>query len=427
MPTAAFKGRPQLRASSVCVQNEYIRAQQAHTQMALMRIRRRKPHADRQYSFDHRTPDEQIHLWTKRKKREMTEDRLRIRDEENMRTFHNIQHDPPKFLTGGTCRTDMPTSTGGNGIDMPGPTPKEYREHKVNKVKELDSEKWAQVNMCKRMVKDSKPWKGLARKELAKHAAKYEYTKRSMALTAPSARLSIMSLPSGESKRLEHSRKSKHALLEKAMGRTTRASRVAELGRFPFDRGLRTQGRPRSARHIDECPLSPPPGSPPGPVMTICHTDTGLDASVAPASLCRVPKPVALPVAAHNMTTAIDWTPVDPVPPYDRGRAKFADASPAELSTASFISMRTENAEAAPVGWAYPTAPTVAGSYRRLDLKPAPDRSVGGLHRTLKRDVRRDPIISVTVTHPTKGDTLVTKAVPRPVYAYPTISGNVDF
>ena len=71
MPTAAFKGRPQLRASSVCVQNEYIRAQQAHTQMALMRIRRRKPHADRQYSFDHRTPDEQIHLWTKRKKREM--------------------------------------------------------------------------------------------------------------------------------------------------------------------------------------------------------------------------------------------------------------------------------------------------------------------------------------------------------------------
>ena len=31
MPTAAFKGRPQLRASSVCVQNEYIRAQQAHT------------------------------------------------------------------------------------------------------------------------------------------------------------------------------------------------------------------------------------------------------------------------------------------------------------------------------------------------------------------------------------------------------------
>ena len=35
--------------------------------MALMRIRRRKPHADRQYSFDHRTPDEQIHLWTKRK------------------------------------------------------------------------------------------------------------------------------------------------------------------------------------------------------------------------------------------------------------------------------------------------------------------------------------------------------------------------
>ena len=76
---------------------------------------------------------------------------------------------------------------------------------------------------------------------------------------------------------------------------------------------------------------------------------------------------------------------------------------------------------------AYPSAPTVAGSYRRLDLKPAPDRSVGGLHRTLKRDVRRDPIISVTVTHPTKGDTLVTKAVPRPVYAYPTISGNVDF
>ena len=52
---------------------------------------------------------------------------------------------------------------------------------------------------------------------------------------------------------------------------------------------------------------------------------------------------------------------------------------------------------------------------------------MGGLHRTLKRDVRRDPIISVTVTHPTKGDTLVTKAVPRPVYAYPTISGNVDF
>ena len=81
----------------------------------------------------------------------------------------------------------MPTSTWGNGIDMPGPTPKEYREHKVNKVKELDSEKWAQVKMCKRMVKDSKPWKGLARKELAKHAAKYEYTKRSMALTAPSA------------------------------------------------------------------------------------------------------------------------------------------------------------------------------------------------------------------------------------------------
>ena len=77
--------------------------------------------------------------------------------------------------------------------------------------------------------------------------------------------------------------------------------------------------------------------------------------------------------------------------------------------------------------YAYPTAPTVAGSYRRLDLKPAPDRSVGGLHRTLKRDVRNDPIISVTVTHPTKGDTLVTKAVPRPVYAYPTISGNVDF
>ena len=109
MPTAAFKGRPQLRASSVCVQNEYIRAQQAHTQMALMRIRRRKPHADRQYSFDHRTPDEQIHLWTKRKKREMTEDRLRIRDEENMRTFHNIQHDPPKFLTGGTCRHVRPT------------------------------------------------------------------------------------------------------------------------------------------------------------------------------------------------------------------------------------------------------------------------------------------------------------------------------
>ena len=86
--------------------------------------------------------------------------------------------------------------------------------------------------------------------------------------------------------------------------------------------------------------------------MTICHTDTGLDASVAPASLCRVPKPVALPVAAHNMTTAIDWTPVDPVPPYDRGRAKFADASAMELSTASFISLRTENAEAAPVGWA---------------------------------------------------------------------------
>ena len=53
-----------------------------------------------------------------------------------MRTFHNIQHDPPKFLTGGTCRTDMPTSTWGNGIDMPGPTPKEYREHKVNKVKD---------------------------------------------------------------------------------------------------------------------------------------------------------------------------------------------------------------------------------------------------------------------------------------------------
>ena len=69
----------------------------------------------------------------------MLEDKLRIRDEENMRTFHNIQHDPPKFLTGGTCRTDMPTSTWGNGIDMPGPTPKEYRTHKVNKVKELDS------------------------------------------------------------------------------------------------------------------------------------------------------------------------------------------------------------------------------------------------------------------------------------------------
>ena len=97
----------------------------------------------------------------------------------------------------------MPTSTWGNGIDMPGPTPKEYREHKVNKVKELDSERRrAQVKMCKRMVKDSKPWKGLARKELAKHAAKYEYTKRSMALTGRRpARLSIMSLPSGESKR----------------------------------------------------------------------------------------------------------------------------------------------------------------------------------------------------------------------------------
>ena len=154
MPTAAFKGRPQLRASSVCVQNEYIRAQQAHTQMALMRIRRRKPHSDRQFSFDHRTPDEQIHLWTKRKKREMLNDKLRIRDEENARTFHNIQHDPPKFLTGGTCRTDMPTSTWGNGIDMPGPTPKEYREHKVNKVKELDEE-YKVLDKAKKLIDDA--------------------------------------------------------------------------------------------------------------------------------------------------------------------------------------------------------------------------------------------------------------------------------
>ena len=56
------------------------------------------------------------------------------------------------------------------------------------------------------------------------------------------------------------------------------------------------------------------------------------------------------------------------------------------------------------MGWAYPTAPTVAGSYRRLDLKPAPDRSVGGLHRTRsRRAARPDLTPGAAVTHPTKG------------------------
>ena len=90
----------------------------------------------------------------------------------------------------------------------------------------------------------------------------------------------------------------------------------------------------------------------------------GLDASAAPAALCRVPKPVALPVAAHNMTTAIDWTPVDPVPPYDRVEPSSPTLRWNRRRRPS--SAANENAEAAPVGWAYPTAPTVAGSYRRL-------------------------------------------------------------
>ena len=425
MPTAAFKGRAQLRASSVLLQKEHIRAQQARGQRAIRRIKKRKPHSERHYSFDHRTPKEQYHLIEKKKTKALRQDRLRERDTENSFVYESITNGRGR-LDGQRCRTDSPIRNWAIVPPFPAPSPKQYHRNHEVKLYELSSPARNAVAECQRQVREVRCAPEHSRISLEKAFQKHVDASSSMRLTSYASNLTIMSLPPNTKRNNELAQTSINVDARASIGRTTKASRVAELGCLPFERGMRTRGPERSPRHIEDHPLVGLPGSLDGDsVMTLAATATGLDASQALASQCRVARPVVLPAAARLITTAIDWTPVDPVPPYDRGRAQFAEASLMELSTASAMTVRTAPVES--TGWAYPDAPTIAGSHRRHDLKPASDRSVRALHRTLRRAVRRDPVVSVTVTHPTRGDTLVTKAVPAPMYAYPTISGNVDF
>ena len=148
--------------------------------------------------------------WTKRKTRN-ARGQARIRDEETgdfpQHPARSAEISDRRYPSDGHADVDL-----GNGIDMPADS--RYTATSVNKVK-TGQKKWAQVKM---QAHGHDPNLERPYRRTREGPEKYEYTKRSMALTAPSARLSIMSLPSGGRSGWSGRVKSNHALLEKALG-----------------------------------------------------------------------------------------------------------------------------------------------------------------------------------------------------------------